>query len=192
MGRGQEAAKWGSGVKVWKPCRSHPKGISAHGAMTLGRRNSETEVGDTRSHRDTRKSIYTRLRAHVHTRTHASSVHTRTLHSPRLWPTGRGRGQQSQTAAGAQRSLPAAPLTGLAQQAAARAGAGRALPELSQARQLEREERRGGGRGQGVCPRSQRGLGGVGRGEPRGRGRAAYKVSLLPGINKPRLARLPG
>lgn len=106
----------------------------------------------------------------MHMHTNASPAHTRPLHTPRPWSSGRGRGQQSQTAAGAQRSLPAAPLIGLAQQAAAPAGGGRALPELSQARRLEPEERRGGGRGRGVCPGGEQAWEGRGEAPPPRRG----------------------
>lgn len=116
-------------------------------------------------------------------------MHTRPLHTPRPRLSGRRRGPQRGTAAGTGRPLPAAPLLRLAQQAAAPTGARRAQPQHSPARRGEREERLGGGSGRGVCPRCALGPGreGAGRGAG-GRGRGAYKIVLLRGINKPRLA----
>lgn len=97
--------------------------MSTHGATGLGSRNSETKMGAIRSHRDTWKSTGTCMSAHTYTHKHTNAfpVHVSPLHTAS--PTTRG--QQSRTAARAERSLPAAPLHGLAQQAVAR----RALAE---------------------------------------------------------------
>lgn len=141
------------------------------------------ETGATRSHGDTRKSTRTRASApkHTHPRPNGSPVHTRPLHTSRPLPSGRGKGQRCGTAAGTRRAAPR-----LASTRACATGGGsgwhpRALPQQGQACPREWEELPGGGIGEGA----PRGGGGARRG---GRGRGAYKIAFLPGINKPRLA----
>lgn len=152
--------------------------------MGLGRRNSGTEMGATRSYkRHEEVHMHTRERAHAPAHKRIPRAHTHAAHAEApAFPAREG--TQSRTAARARRPLPAAPLQRLAQQAAAPAGSRRAQPQLGRARRREREKRRGGG----VCPGCELGPGGSGRGEARGRGRGAYKVAVLAGINKPRPA----
>ena len=142
------------------------------------------ETGATRSHGDTRKSTRTRASApkHTHPRPNGSPVHTRPLHTSRPLPSGGGKGQRCGTAAGTRRAAPR-----LASTRACATGGGsgwhpqRAAPAGP-----------GAPKGVGGAPgrRDRRGSPGGGGGGARrgGRGRGAYKIAFLPGINKPRLA----
>ena len=160
--------------------------MSGRGATGLGRRNSEMEMV-TQRHTEVRMHTHERAQAHAPAHKRIPGAHTPAAHAEA--PAFRTKeGTAEPNGCGDRRPLPAAPLLGLAQQAAAPAGARRALPQHGQGRPREREERPLGGSGEGCVPAAswaREGGGGARRG---GRGRSAYKIALLRGINKPPLA----
>ena len=141
-------------------------GVAPKGSPGVAQGYSEEETLRWRrgplGHTETHGSPHAHARARPSTRTRAQMdpqcTHARcTRPGPGLPDEERDSAAERPPGSGG--PLPALPPRGLAQQAVARAGAPRALPQQGQARPREREERPGGGSGEGCVP-AARGPGG--------------------------------